>query len=369
MAKHLTPIVGLAVVMALALAAVFGSMSLANPAWAQDANDKTITDLKVTGVAGTTVNLSWTVTGYTDANDNGDVAAEYQVRVEEMGDSSTRTAWVTGGGSAPFAVTTADDGHTVTAIITPTGPIALIDNTAYTFYIRNIDGGAGAAASIDATPNPTPGVVTLTATAAVSGSPGSVKLTWTYAAGVTGVEAGDVTGWEYRTAEYNTPPATLTDYSDDTLEADSESMWMALSGLTGEDGDDADPFIATVDGLDAKLLKFQVRAMNGQAVVADTDFTDGGTAADMVMVEENLAPVQLTRLMAEAGNGRLMVSWRTPSGNELQDITYYQSRHIETPADGMMPADDDDGWTNWDRLVPAVNTTADNLVNNFTITG
>ena len=29
MAKHLTPIVGLAVVMALALAAVFGSMSLA----------------------------------------------------------------------------------------------------------------------------------------------------------------------------------------------------------------------------------------------------------------------------------------------------------------------------------------------------
>ena len=34
MAKHLTPIVGLAVVMALALAAVFGSMSLANPAMA-----------------------------------------------------------------------------------------------------------------------------------------------------------------------------------------------------------------------------------------------------------------------------------------------------------------------------------------------
>ena len=34
MAKHLTPVVGLAVVMALALAAVFGSMSLANPAQA-----------------------------------------------------------------------------------------------------------------------------------------------------------------------------------------------------------------------------------------------------------------------------------------------------------------------------------------------
>ena len=38
MAKHLTPIVGLAVVMALALAAVFGSMSLANPAQAQVTN-------------------------------------------------------------------------------------------------------------------------------------------------------------------------------------------------------------------------------------------------------------------------------------------------------------------------------------------
>ena len=35
MARGLTPIIGLAVVMALALAAVFGSMSLANPAQAQ----------------------------------------------------------------------------------------------------------------------------------------------------------------------------------------------------------------------------------------------------------------------------------------------------------------------------------------------
>ena len=43
MAKHLTPIVGLAVVMALALAAVFGSMSLANPAMAQDPPDDTVT--------------------------------------------------------------------------------------------------------------------------------------------------------------------------------------------------------------------------------------------------------------------------------------------------------------------------------------
>ena len=42
MAKGFTPLIGLAVVMALALAAVFGSMSLANPAWAQ--MPKTMTD-------------------------------------------------------------------------------------------------------------------------------------------------------------------------------------------------------------------------------------------------------------------------------------------------------------------------------------
>ena len=36
MGRKFTPIVGLAVVVALALAAVFGSMSLANPAQAQD---------------------------------------------------------------------------------------------------------------------------------------------------------------------------------------------------------------------------------------------------------------------------------------------------------------------------------------------
>ena len=37
MARGITPFIGLAVVMALALAAVFGSMSLANPAFAQAA--------------------------------------------------------------------------------------------------------------------------------------------------------------------------------------------------------------------------------------------------------------------------------------------------------------------------------------------
>ena len=43
MAKSVTPVIGLAVVVALVMAAVFGAMSLANPAQAQDAPDATLT--------------------------------------------------------------------------------------------------------------------------------------------------------------------------------------------------------------------------------------------------------------------------------------------------------------------------------------
>ena len=43
MARGFTPMIGLAVVVALAMAAVFGAMSLANPASAQEMPDATLT--------------------------------------------------------------------------------------------------------------------------------------------------------------------------------------------------------------------------------------------------------------------------------------------------------------------------------------
>ncbi len=68
MAKHLTPIIGLAVVMALALAAVFGSMSLANPAMAAigqpadgELTERTFAPQGTTSLEGGTVHTGQTV--------------------------------------------------------------------------------------------------------------------------------------------------------------------------------------------------------------------------------------------------------------------------------------------------------------------
>ena len=91
MAKGLTPIIGLAVVVALAMVAVFGAMSLANPAWAQ------ATDTAPTLVKGAPTN----VTVYTGHNTKLNLAdyfkdgtglgaiQDYQFNVTGMDDLSS----------------------------------------------------------------------------------------------------------------------------------------------------------------------------------------------------------------------------------------------------------------------------------------
>ena len=138
--------------------------------------------------------------------------------------------------------------------------------------------------------------------------------------------------------------------------------WMALT-----DEDDAVPTgKVTLRNLENEPTTVNIRAVS---VYATGNIAGPASASGEATPNISYAPIMVTSLMAEPGNGRLMVSWRTPRGNDLEDITYYQSRHVETPEDGMMPAYDAEEWTDWDRLVPLSTTTADNLINSFSITG
>ena len=72
MARGFTPFIGLAVVMALALAAVFGSMSLANPAMAQDPPDDTV-------MVYSSLNVDYNLEDLFGAGNVGTQAARYTV--------------------------------------------------------------------------------------------------------------------------------------------------------------------------------------------------------------------------------------------------------------------------------------------------
>ena len=282
MARGITPFIGLAVVMALALAAVFGSMSLANPAHAQ-ATGPEITGLEVTNVTNAAVTLAW------DFIDDEDyTATEFRATWSKLNpDGSSRFGeeiQATSGGA--FEVTSVGSATAkAVATLTPAGGTALpfVAGDTFTIYVqsRKTDGSVfGEYASTTAVPNVTPGAAAVTAVSAVSGSPGSVELTWTYTA-ANDVDAEDVTGWQYRTAEYE-EAGTADDVTDDNLMANSESDWMPLTPSEG-DGSGADPFKGTVSGLEANIYGFQVRAMNGQAVVEDAAFAGTGAAANTII--------------------------------------------------------------------------------------
>ena len=310
MVKGFTLLIGLAVVMALALAAVFGSMSLANPAMAQN-GPAAIEELKVSSVTNGTITISWKfIEGIEDA--------EYQARWAEATDPISSGTWTPGEGTG-FDVTvgTAADGSMAA--------ISGLNNGAeYNIELRTNDSvqGVGAVSMISGIPNHVPdGTSAVTAVSVDDEMPGQITVSWTYL-NATNVPTDNVSMWQYRTAEYSEPstvdPPTPDDYTDDTLEADSESDWMDLSGVTGE-GTAEDPFMATVSGLEAKIYGFQVRAMNGLAIPADVTFGANGAAANTIMSAASPLPrLMLGEITAMAGDGYVRLSWA-----RLADATGY----------------------------------------------
>ena len=179
MAKRFSPLIGLAVVVALAFAAVFGAMSLTNPALAQA--DAPV--LKAVG-GSNSASLSWEYTGSTTDVMN------WQYRYH---DSESRYApgWTD--------VDPQSNGGTRVATV-----MGLENGEEYTFQVRAVD---------DTTPIPTPVVVrsndaTATPAAAPSGTyggqtavpsgdAGEVDITWTFTAVADSVA---IAMWQYMVA-------------------------------------------------------------------------------------------------------------------------------------------------------------------------
>ena len=267
MAKHLTPIVGLAVVMALALAAVFGSMSLANPAMAAigqpadaeltDRTDSpqvlpTFTIMATPGNAAVT--LSW---------EDVEGAASYQQV------NRSRTPPGTGEWSA---------WSTPAAAITNGGEVGSLDNgTEYQFQVQALNNfGTPIAVSNMVMATPAVGPAAPTAITAVGG-PAQVTLTWTPATGGTGAVT-----WQYRQGASG--------------DIDTAS-WMMLDNVK-DDEDTAGDKTAMVTGLEpAAAQLFQVRGVSasGVAGTASPSSSEATITQGATFMAQSMKPGSNTR--------------------------------------------------------------------------
>ena len=193
MAKGFSPLIGLAVVVALAMVAVFGAMSLANPAMAAigQPGDAELTErvdspqqiptFELTATAGPlTVDLSWEIP-------DGVSADGWRQRNREQGDLAW-SVW------APIANDATADG------ITSGDPVTVSSNgVTYEFEVEGRSGSTRVAKSAMpafATPGAAAnGDTDITSASGDGLNPGQVKVVWTFSADDSGPETP--TGWQY----------------------------------------------------------------------------------------------------------------------------------------------------------------------------
>jgi hypothetical protein len=287
MVKGFTPLIGLAVVVALALAAVFGSISLANPAQAaigqpadaqltERVGSPQVDSFKITVVGSVqSAMVSW---------DDVDDASTYRVVYRE----------VDGGWMAPEAGTSP---HPVSG---------LTNDREYEFQVRALDNFGDTIAESNrakATPKDAPGsrpvVVTLGSMRTVASS-GMIKLVWTYAQG--------------------DPPATGFEVAVSTEDQVSDipaNAWMPVPGITDLDAGDGSPHEYTVTGLDAGTYVANVRAVNsGSADAGSTGLGVGG----LVVSEGPVKPTFTAGSTSSRSNTSYKVMFQTDKVlNTLRD--------------------------------------------------
>ena len=274
MAKGFTPIIGLAVVVALALAAVFGAMSLTNPAFAQeDTRPPGPTGLTVTAVTASSVTVTWTAQdGYEDDH--------YEVR-SFLTDNNPTGDWLPDAGNVLITPDDTDDDVDVPAnmaVVPTTGDAG----EAQTIQVRTTkDNVNSIPSSIIGIPRAAPTVNPIIGTAAVDPKkPGEVVLTWTPAAGA------DFTDWQYLAT-----PGTVRDTSgasdaaayEFTADPNAKPEFTDFPGTVTGDGTTDNHYKGTITGLGNVAYVFQVRARNGLAI--------GTTASGVYPAAENTGAV------------------------------------------------------------------------------
>ena len=319
-------------VVALALAAVFGSMSLANPAMAAvgqpadaELTERTVSpqaapsDFKATGAV-TSVNLSW--------NDRDATAAtNWQVRYR-FASGQYDVIW-NDSGAGGVTITDNVPGDATDTDVTA-AVAGLTNGTEYCFQVRyqSAVGGAKGTASADmcATPNAAPVVTYGTDNVEAEGAGNGVSVKWDVDSTV------DVTAWEYS-----------------AVVADAAASWKRIPGS------DEDTRQYTVPGLMANVAyDVNVRPVNG-----DTPGTLGTLVEDVIALPG--APMMFE---AEGLNAEVGLSWAalgtrlgTPTGSQGSAIQY------------SMKESSDEDYGNWMYIDFGTDGPAANAATSYTVPG
>ena len=278
MSKGFTPLFGLAVVVALALAAVFGAMAIANPAMAQS-----VPTLSAKGGDGR-VTLSWT------AADNND----WQVlRRDDSVNQVQAWADISQSGSG-------------TAAAPYTGTVTGLENgITYTFWVRDADSGGGTPGSrsnaASATPNEPPDQTDdLTVKAGVQ----QATLTWD------DPDDDNITGWEY---------LQLTSAPADNNAVNTNTAWKGIAGSTG----------ATTSYVVKSLAGGTTYYLAVRALAGDTPSlaatSEDNTAQQWVSAQ--LKPGPVAELKATPGHESVKLSWKATTDT---GVFKYQYRYKKT---------------------------------------
>ena len=307
MAKTITPIVGLAVVVALALAAVFGSMSLANPAMAAIGQpaDAELTERTDSPQSAPTLMASGSATSvlltYDNQRDPGSAnnpktwftSSDWQYRYRANIADEAYGAWATTS-AGETVVTTTGTSPNDTSVVTTTIS-SLTNGQEYRFQVRLLDAdgstsGGGAAAGpvsnvASATPVAAPDGAAPTLEAEPSEIGGAVDLEWEY-------EDGDdvpATGWQYASVA-----------SGGTLTA---SNWKDIPG-------DGAVRSHTVTELAVTAVDHYVRPLNA---------TSPG-AANATAAAATPRSASVINLQATAGDGNVRLTWNPVTSSNTIDV-------------------------------------------------
>ena len=279
-----SPIIGLAVVVALAMAAVFGAMSLANPAFAS-----TPSGLKATGAA------SSVILTFKDQTDiDGD---EWQVQYRENEANISYSDWLEASDTDNVAIAEADDVVTITVSV-------LSDGSEYCFRVRENDNTqnpltpSGAAGPVCAIPNEAPDTTEITTSVSVGDDGGTLEVDWDSV-------GSKQDAWQYRVG------VTLIG---GTL---SQGSWKMVPGVTN---DDEGEFV--ISNLESVPTTVTIRAV---AVYSTGNIV--GTIMDANDTEVVPAPAKPV-IEAKAGDEMIALSWK-PAYTD-RGISGWEYRYGET---------------------------------------
>ena len=269
MAKGLTPIIGLAVVVALAMVAVFGAMSLTNPAFAavgapadSELAERTFSpqvaafDVMAVGTASETIQLSWATP--VDDDDEPITVGTWFISQRQSRGAGVWTSW-TDWIAADQAPVQDSDPPAFTADVD-----GLANGVAHQFQVQGRDANATQVALstiVDGTPNAPPaGTLVLTAKSV----PGGVELTYGFVTGATNTGA-TITSWEYQMRASCVDGDDQNEACDASVDGDTPveawgTMWMTIP-----DGADETSYIVPVsdDVKVGELYQFRVRPLAG----------------------------------------------------------------------------------------------------------